>query len=140
MFLSLVMSGITLSSKNPVRNYLPLLSMTLVKQCSWHTTIHARELKVSIQLKNQILLSSMMSWMTPFSKYPVRNVNILQVGLWGKVVLNILLVMLESWKSAHNLGIRYNFNIRFHLSESPKVPHMVAKGPQPSTGAGWRGA
>ena len=40
---------------------------------SWHTSIHSRELKFGTQVKNHILWQSMMSRMTPSSKYPVRN-------------------------------------------------------------------
>ena len=40
---------------------------------SWHTFIHARELKFGTQVKNHISWQSMMSTMTPSSKYQVRN-------------------------------------------------------------------
>ena len=40
---------------------------------SWTTSIHARELKVVTHFTNRISSRSMMSRMTPSSKYPVRN-------------------------------------------------------------------
>ena len=40
---------------------------------SWHTSIHARELKFGTQVKNHISWWSMMSRMIPSSKSPVRN-------------------------------------------------------------------
>ena len=61
------------------------------------TSIHARELKFSIKLNNQFRLWSMMSWMTPCQSIQSGTIHILQVGLWGKVVLDTLLFMLESW-------------------------------------------
>ena len=40
---------------------------------SWHNSNHARELKFCTQVQIYISLWSMMSWMTPSSKSPVRN-------------------------------------------------------------------
>ena len=40
--------------------------------CTWHTSIHARELKFGTQVENHILWCSMMSRITPSFKYPVR--------------------------------------------------------------------
>ena len=40
---------------------------------SWHTSIHAREFKFGTQVKNNKSWRSMISRMTPTSKYPVRN-------------------------------------------------------------------
>ena len=40
---------------------------------SWHTSNQAKELKFGTQVKNHISWESMMSRMTPTSKYPVRN-------------------------------------------------------------------
>ena len=68
-----MMSRITPSSKYPVRNLQHPPSMTLRTRCSWHTSIHAREMKFGTQVKNHISWRSMMSRMTSSSKYPVRN-------------------------------------------------------------------
>jgi hypothetical protein len=67
------MSRMTPSSKYPVRNHQRPPSMTSRMGGSWHTSIHARELKFGTQVKNHISWRSMMSRMTPSSKYPVRN-------------------------------------------------------------------
>ena len=65
--------NITKSSKTPVRNHQHLQ----VWLCSWWTSIHARELEIGVQLKNDILLWSMVSNFTPektqSSRSPVRN-------------------------------------------------------------------
>ena len=63
----------TPSSKSPVRNLQRPPSMTCRTGGSSHTSIHARELKFGTQVKNHISWWSMMSRMTPSSKYPVRN-------------------------------------------------------------------
>ena len=66
-------SRMTPSSKSPVRNLQCPPSMTSRMGGSWHTTIHARELKFVKQIKNHISWWSMMSRRTPSSTYSVRN-------------------------------------------------------------------
>ena len=61
------------SSKTPVRNLQHPPSMTSRMGGSWHTSIHSRELKFGIQVKNHIYWRSMMSRIIPSTKYPVRN-------------------------------------------------------------------
>ena len=68
-----MMSRMNPSSKYPFRNHQPPPSMTSRKRGSWHTSIHARDLKFGTQVKNHMSWQSMMSRMTPSSKYPVRN-------------------------------------------------------------------
>ena len=66
------MSRITPSSKSPVRNHQHPPSMTSRTGGSWHTSIHARELKFGTQVKNHISWWSMMSRITSSFKIPVR--------------------------------------------------------------------
>ena len=70
-----MMLRMTPSSKYPVRNHQHPPSMTLRMRSSWHTSIHARELKFGTQVKHHISWWSMMSRMTPSSRYPVRNLQ-----------------------------------------------------------------
>ena len=56
-----------------VRNSWCPPSRTSRKSCSRHMFFHARKLKIGKQLKNYIYLWSMMSGMTSFSNYSVRN-------------------------------------------------------------------
>ena len=70
-----MMSRMTPSSKYSVRNHPRPPSMTSRTGGSWHTSIHARELKFGTQIKNHILWRYMMSILTPSSKYPVRNLQ-----------------------------------------------------------------
>ena len=63
----------TPSSKCPVRNHQWYPRMNYKDGGAWHTSNHARELKLYTKDKHHISWSSMMSRMTPFSKYPVRN-------------------------------------------------------------------
>ena len=65
----------TQSSKYPVRNHPHPPSKTSKTGGSWHTSIHARELRFGTQVKNHISWCSMMSKITPSSKYPVRNLQ-----------------------------------------------------------------
>ena len=66
-------SMMTPSSKYLVRNHKCPLRIDFKDGGSWHTSNHARELKVGTQVINHIWWQSMKSWMTPSSKYPVRN-------------------------------------------------------------------
>ena len=68
-----MMSRMTPSTKNPVRNHQHSPSIILRMGGSWHNYIHARELKFGTQVKNHISWWSMMWRMTLSSKYPVKN-------------------------------------------------------------------
>ena len=80
------MSRMTPSSKYPVRNHPRPPSMTSRMGGSWHTYIHARELKFGTQVKNYISWQSMISRRTPTSKNPVRNLqrpSSMTSRMWG---------------------------------------------------------
>ena len=95
----------TPSSKSPVRNVQRSPSMTSRTGGSWHTSIHARQLKFGTHVNNYISWLSMMSGMTPSSKYPVRNhehppsITSRTGGSWH---------MLESWDLTHKSIITYH--------------------------------
>ena len=68
-------SRMTSSSKSPVRNFQRPPSMTLRMRGSWNTSIHTRYLKFCTWVKIHISWWSIMSTITPSSKYPVRNLQ-----------------------------------------------------------------
>ena len=68
-----MMSRMTQTSKNPVRNHQCLSNMTLSTGGSWHTSNHARDLKFGKQVKNHLKWWFLMARVTPFSKNRVRN-------------------------------------------------------------------
>ena len=99
----------TPSSKTPFRNLQHPPSMTSRTGGSWHTSIHARELKFGTQVKNHISWWSMMSTMTQSSKYPVRNPQCPpSIDFKDEGVRDTLLTMLESWNLAHKSKITYH--------------------------------
>ena len=99
----------TPSSKTPVRNLQHPPSMTLRTGVSWHTSIHARDLKFGTQVKTHIYWQSMMSIMTSSSQVSSQEPSTSsKYGLRGRGVLDKLLIMLENWKLAHKTSITFH--------------------------------
>ena len=87
---------------------------------SWHTSNHARELKVGTQVKKHISWQSIMSRMTPTSKFPVRNhQHPPSIDFEDRGFLDTLLFILESWNFAHKSRIPCNDNPWYQ-----KWPHL----------------
>ena len=104
------MSRMTPSSEYPIRNIQHPPSMTLRTGSSWHSFIHARELKFGTQVKNKYYNDPwFQEWPHPPS-IQSGTFNVLQVWLRGQGVLDTLLFMLESWNLAHKSRITYNDN------------------------------
>ena len=110
----------TPSSKYPVRNHSRPPSMTSRMGGSWHTYIHARELKFGTQVKNYISWQSMMSRMTPSSKYPVRNLQCPPSMTFRTGGSWLPSFHAKSWNLVHMLRITYD---DIHI----KNPYISAK-------------
>ena len=103
-----MMSRMTPSSKYPLRNNQHPPSMTSRTGDSWHSSIHARELTFGTQVKRHISWGSMMSTMTPSTKYPVGNHQCPPSMSSRTGNLDTLIFMLESWHLAHKSRVTYH--------------------------------
>ena len=118
-----MMSRMTPSSKYPVRNLQHPPSMTSRTGASWHTSIYARELKFGTQVNNYILWQSMMSRMTPSSKYPVRN---------HQCPASMTLRTGGSWHtSIHARELRFGAKVKNHISWCSMMSRMTPSSKYP---------